>query len=155
MRRAQQGRASESTMRYETSPVSTSRAEVWLTRLMITITIAATIFFYVDSAGIIARAWHDGRTWMVAQYIGVLLAIIFPIYGNLIYQFSRFGHLKRLADHRPAATEQLEAFVYAGKVPALTILIPSYKEELRTVAQTVLSAALQEYPNRRVVLLID
>jgi cellulose synthase (UDP-forming) len=34
-------------------------------------------------------------------------------------------------------------------------LIPSYNEEERVVRQALLSAALQEYPNRRVVLLID
>jgi cellulose synthase/poly-beta-1,6-N-acetylglucosamine synthase-like glycosyltransferase len=39
-------------------------------------------------------------------------------------------------------------------MPSLLCLVPSYKEELRTVRQTVL-AALQEYPDRRVVLLID
>lgn len=35
------------------------------------------------------------------------------------------------------------------------ILIPSYKENIHIVRQTLLSVGLQEYPNRRVVLLID
>jgi hypothetical protein len=34
-------------------------------------------------------------------------------------------------------------------------LVPSYREEARIVRQTLLSAALQEHPDRRVVLLID
>ena len=34
-------------------------------------------------------------------------------------------------------------------------MVPSYKEERRVVWETLLSAALQEYPNRWVVLLID
>lgn len=37
----------------------------------------------------------------------------------------------------------------------LTVLIPSYREDLAVVRQTVLSAALQEYPDRRVVILVD
>src|SRR5260370_41067846 len=45
--------------------------------------------------------------------------------------------------------------VYDRPARSLTFLVPSYKEELRIVRQTLLSAALQEYPNRRVVLLID
>ncbi len=39
--------------------------------------------------------------------------------------------------------------------PTLTAIIPSYKEERRVIRQTLLSAALQEFPNIRVVLLID
>src|SRR5262249_8013512 len=37
----------------------------------------------------------------------------------------------------------------------LVILIPSYKEEERVLLQTVLSAALVEYPERRIVALLD
>ena len=36
-----------------------------------------------------------------------------------------------------------------------TVLVPSYKEESMVVLQPLLSAALMEYPSRRVVLLID
>ena len=39
--------------------------------------------------------------------------------------------------------------------PALAILVPAYKEDPDVVRKTLLSAALEEYPNRRVVLLID
>jgi cellulose synthase/poly-beta-1,6-N-acetylglucosamine synthase-like glycosyltransferase len=39
--------------------------------------------------------------------------------------------------------------------PALTVLVPSYKEELSVIRQTLLSAALQEYPHKRIVLLLD
>jgi cellulose synthase/poly-beta-1,6-N-acetylglucosamine synthase-like glycosyltransferase len=37
----------------------------------------------------------------------------------------------------------------------VAILVPSYKENIHLVRQTLLSVALQEYPNRRVALLID
>jgi hypothetical protein len=39
--------------------------------------------------------------------------------------------------------------------PTLTVLIPSYKEEPKVVWRTVMSAALQEFPGLRVVVLID
>jgi cellulose synthase (UDP-forming) len=49
----------------------------------------------------------------------------------------------------------LESICDGGRLRTLAILIPSYKEEARVVRRTLLSAALVEYPNRRVTLLID
>src|SRR5258705_1846240 len=40
-------------------------------------------------------------------------------------------------------------------VPSVTILVPSYKEDPALVWKTLLSAALQDYPRRSIVLLID
>ena len=40
-------------------------------------------------------------------------------------------------------------------MPTLTTIIPSYQEDARVIRNTLLSAALQEYPDKRVVLLID
>ncbi|WP_338180151.1 glycosyltransferase family 2 protein [Jatrophihabitans sp.] len=40
-------------------------------------------------------------------------------------------------------------------LPTMTVLVPSYREELATIRKTLLSAALQEYPYLRVVLLLD
>ena len=43
----------------------------------------------------------------------------------------------------------------ANSRPSLTVLLPSYCEEPDVVRSTLLSAALQEYPGLRVVLLLD
>jgi cellulose synthase/poly-beta-1,6-N-acetylglucosamine synthase-like glycosyltransferase len=43
----------------------------------------------------------------------------------------------------------------AARQAPVVVLVPSYKEEASLVRQTLLSAALQDHPNRRVVLLID
>ncbi|MDO9176147.1 MAG: glycosyltransferase family 2 protein, partial [Actinomycetota bacterium] len=40
-------------------------------------------------------------------------------------------------------------------VPTVTVLVPSYQEDERVIRTTLLSAALQEHPHLRVVLLID
>jgi cellulose synthase/poly-beta-1,6-N-acetylglucosamine synthase-like glycosyltransferase len=86
---------------------------------------------------------------------GVFMAIIgMLIYGNLVYQLTRMGYLKRRSRHRPVGREDLER-AYAGDAKPLAILVPSYKEEPEVVRRTLLSAALQDYPGRRVVLLID
>jgi len=39
--------------------------------------------------------------------------------------------------------------------PDICILIPTYKEEIPVLRQTILSAALSEYPSRRIAVLID
>ncbi len=55
----------------------------------------------------------------------------------------------------PAGREELEVSRCDGAAPALAVLVPSYKEETAVVFRTLMSAALQDYPRRRVVLLID
>ncbi len=40
-------------------------------------------------------------------------------------------------------------------MPSMTVIVPSYREDERVIRQTLLSAALQEYPDLRVVLLVD
>jgi cellulose synthase/poly-beta-1,6-N-acetylglucosamine synthase-like glycosyltransferase len=77
------------------------------------------------------------------------------IYGGLVYQFTRYGYLYRLRAHVPVPEEARENLYEQPEAPGLTILVPSYKEEASVVRRSLVSAALQDYPNRRVVLLID
>jgi cellulose synthase/poly-beta-1,6-N-acetylglucosamine synthase-like glycosyltransferase len=44
---------------------------------------------------------------------------------------------------------------FVERQPSLTALVPSYQEEPGVIRMTLLSTALQEYPDMRVVLLID
>lgn len=85
---------------------------------------------------------------------GVFLFVFFLAYGGIVYIFSRHGYLKRLHSHVPACKTTIKSFL-ANEAPSLCILIPSYKEEIPVIRQSLLSSALQNYPNRRVVLLID
>jgi cellulose synthase/poly-beta-1,6-N-acetylglucosamine synthase-like glycosyltransferase len=97
------------------------------------------------------------RTSSLGHWIelaGFTLIIVFLIYGNIGYQLTRIGHLQRRCSHRPDDRRALEA-CHDGPAEPLVFLVPSYREEARIVRQTLLSAALQEHPNRRVVLLID
>ncbi len=79
-------------------------------------------------------------------------------FGNVTYQLTRIGQLTR---HEAHETDEAKSptdlrYIYANDAPPpVMILIPSYKEELSIIIQTVLSAALAEYPNRRIALLID
>lgn len=49
----------------------------------------------------------------------------------------------------------LHLLVFASKQPSLTVLVPSYRANPEVVRATLLSAALQEYPDMRIVLLLD
>ena len=70
------------------------------------------------------------------------------------YLLARLGHLQRIRSHRRVPRAVIDA-LFDVTNPTLTAIIPSYKEERRVIRQTLLSAALQEFPNIRVVLLID
>lgn len=83
-----------------------------------------------------------------------LVCIGFICKGNFVYFITRLGYLRRHQQFSPILEKDLQSY-YEGYAPTLTILIPSYKEELDVVKQTLFSSALQDYPNRRVVLLID
>jgi cellulose synthase (UDP-forming) len=84
-----------------------------------------------------------------------LLAVGYLIFGSVLYHVCRIGYLKRLKGHRPASRSALETIYDGESAPPLVVLVPSYREEERVIRQTLMSAALMEYPDRRVVLLID
>src|SRR5438045_3631941 len=129
--------------------------DIRLTQLMLAVTLIASILFLKWEVQLGLNAFSTGKYWLVLED-GVFVGIVgFLIYGNLIYQFTRIGYLKRIATHKPAHPQELEDFLYKRGAPPLAILVPSYKEDVQVIKQTLLSAALQEYPHRRVVLLID
>jgi len=76
-------------------------------------------------------------------------------YGSVVYLLARLGWLRRLARHRPAPRREIDAVVFDGTAEPLAVLVPAYREDVAVVRQTLLSAALQDYPARRVVLLLD
>lgn len=84
----------------------------------------------------------------------VELFALFLFYSGSVYILARQGYFKRMAEHVPASRVQAESFL-AQDVPSVCILLPSYKEEIPVIRQSLYSSALQAYGNRRVVLLID
>jgi cellulose synthase/poly-beta-1,6-N-acetylglucosamine synthase-like glycosyltransferase len=74
--------------------------------------------------------------------------------GYLYYLIARYGFWRRKRSHVVASRAAIED-IYLTDAPTLAILVPSYKEEKRTIRQTMISAGLAEYPARRVKLLID
>jgi cellulose synthase/poly-beta-1,6-N-acetylglucosamine synthase-like glycosyltransferase len=131
------------------------RREITLTHTAIGLTVIASVV----SLGGIAQSLVENvmaQRWGASVGQALFLAIVaFLIYGGLVYQLARRGHLRRLLDHHPAGDRELHRFFHRRPVPAVTILVPSYKEDPQVVRRTLLSGALQDYPDRRLVLLID
>jgi cellulose synthase/poly-beta-1,6-N-acetylglucosamine synthase-like glycosyltransferase len=131
------------------------RREINLTHTAICLTLVASVF----SLGGIAQSLLENvaeRRWGAGLGQAIFLAIVaFLIYGGLVYQMARRGHLRRLLDHQPAGEKELHRFFHRHHAPAVTMLVPSYKEDPQVVRRTLLSGALQDYPDRRLVLLID
>lgn len=83
-----------------------------------------------------------------------IAALMLVLYAALLYNVCLIGNYMRQIRERIPTGEEVET-VFDKPAPALTVLIPSYKEERFVIWQTMLSAAVSEYPAKRVVLLID
>jgi cellulose synthase (UDP-forming) len=130
------------------------RREIWLTLACIAITVVAAVLYVDHTAASLWTALGRGRE-RVALEIGVFAAVaLLLVYGNVAYQLSRLGYLVRRAGHRPTPGSSLEERFDEAPIP-LVVLVPSYREDQRVIRQTLVSAALQAEPGRRVVLLID
>jgi cellulose synthase (UDP-forming) len=131
------------------------RREIFYTRVSIALTVAVATVIGVVLSRILVWRFQSSHDWFLLQDAFFVLVVYAFIYGSLLHQFSRLGYFKRLRSHRPAERCEVEAFFDMDRAPSLAVLVPSYREELRVVRQTLISSALLEYPNRRVVLLID
>jgi cellulose synthase/poly-beta-1,6-N-acetylglucosamine synthase-like glycosyltransferase len=125
-----------------------------MTRLAIVVTVTAWIAYFI--------------TWLLDDFLNPLYsstqaraeAIIYLLIVTMLtasafaYLLSRLGFCYRTRSHHRANRAVLDLF-FDDKAPTLTAIVPSYQEEEHVIRNTLLSAALQEYPHKRVVLLID
>src|SRR4051794_8506948 len=130
-----------------------SRREAALTWLAILLMMAAFTAFVAEVARYLLR---DGAAVVQILEGAVYVALVsLLMYGALVYLCARHGYLQRLAEHRRGAPPGGLPTFDKDESPRVEILVPSYKEDARVVRQTLLSAALQDHPNKAVVLLID
>ena len=85
---------------------------------------------------------------------GYVLIVSFLTLSSLVYLIARQGALYRTRAHRRTPRAVIDD-AFEDVLPTMTALVPSYREEVGTIRKTLLSAALQEYPFLRVVLLLD
>ena len=92
---------------------------------------------------------------LTLEMASYLVTVTFLSFSALMYMMARQGALYRFRDHVRTPREQLDRHFSGGYDKLVTVLIPSYVEEVSVVRKTMWSAALQEFPNLRLVLLID
>jgi cellulose synthase (UDP-forming) len=141
----------------EKTPHNSKRltAESRITYFALVATLLATSLVLWKLGGIYSNSLRSGDIWTIIEQGVFIFLVLILIYGGIVYHLARIGYYKRLQKHRPVPRERIEASFLKHPAPPVTILVPSYKEEPRTIEQTLLSAAMQTYPNRRVVLLLD
>jgi cellulose synthase/poly-beta-1,6-N-acetylglucosamine synthase-like glycosyltransferase len=133
---------------------SVTKIDIILTLIGILFTLLATFFFSFDVIKIEQKHIISGQ-WIALIRDGFFIGIVlYLIYGGLVYLITRLGYLRRKLIHVPASQDEIETIFDKTPQP-LTILVPSYKEEEKSVTQALMSAALQNYPEKHVVLLID
>lgn len=104
----------------------------------------------------IIRQFYDGPKsfQFTLEAIGYLVVVTFLTFSALMYLIARQGALERFSKHVRVPRAELDRHFSEGQ-SSITVLIPSYSEEPQVIRKTVMSAALQEYPGVRVVLLVD
>ena len=88
------------------------------------------------------------------ESVSYLIVVTFLTFSALMYLMARQGALYRFKEHRRVPRGELDNH-FANYKEAVTVLVPSYAEEPQVVRGTLWSAALQEFPDLRVVLLLD
>ncbi len=88
------------------------------------------------------------------ETIGFLVAVTMLAASAIAYLVGRLGFYYRASRHRRVPRAMIDEYFYSNQ-PKLTALVPSYQEEPGVILMTLLSIALQEYPDLRVVLLVD
>ena len=132
-----------------------SGKEIFLSWMCIALTLFATMVVAWEQYPIINEQIEKQQWTELTGHAFFLVIVGFLIYGSLVYQSTRLGYLNRLRRQANISSEALNQTYQKAADKPLTVLVPSYKEERRVIFQTLLSAALQEHPNRRVVLCLD
>lgn len=129
--------------------------EIYLTYAFLAFTFVAWTIVSWQTVGILWGRIQNGTPWLIFEQSVFIFIIQGLVYGNFVYQLTRIGYMRRRIANKVASHEEMEKIYDGDAPPALTILVPSYKEELSVVKRTLITAALQDYPSKRVVLLVD
>ena len=133
-------------------PKAAGRATVSAARFALFFTAAAWIAYVIEQSIRLSDSDLSFRT--VIETVVYLLIVTALTASACAYLLARLGYMERTRTHQRVPRSTIDDLIDQNR-PTMTILIPSYREDERVIRQTVLSAALQEYPNLRVVLLVD
>lgn len=129
-----------------------STMKIALSRIAI---IATVVFWILYVISTVLREFFEGTSYrFTLEAISYLVVVTFLTFSALMYLIMRQGALQNFYNHVRIPRYELDRFFHS-KRPSMTVLVPSYGEEVEIIRKTLLSVALQEYPNIKVVLLID
>ena len=123
-------------------------------RLAIVLTVSAWIAY---TSFTIFQQFIEGRAdsaRLVIEAIVYMFVVTALTASAMAYLITRIGFFYRSRVHRRAPRAAIDDF-FEQTIPTVTVLVPSYQEDERVVRTTLLSAALQEHPYLRIVLLVD
>ncbi|MBN8882100.1 MAG: glycosyltransferase [Salana multivorans] len=132
-----------------------STRKIVLGRVAILVTVGAWSMYVVTT---VMREFIEGdaRTLrFVLEAVSYLLVVTFLTFSALMYLTARQGALYRFRDHVRVPRGPLDQHFAGDYAHAITVLVPSYREEPDVLTKTMWSAALQEFPAKRIVLLVD
>jgi cellulose synthase/poly-beta-1,6-N-acetylglucosamine synthase-like glycosyltransferase len=119
--------------------------------------IATVVFWLVYVVYTIIRQFLDygpESFRFTTEAVSYLVVVTFLTFSALMYLVARQGALQRFKHHVRVPRAELDRH-FANSHGSMTVLVPSYSEEPEVIRATLWSAALQEYPSLRVVLLLD
>lgn len=130
-----------------------SSFQIASSRLAVVFTV---IFWLMYVTSVVMRQVIDGGVnyQFSMEVIGYLVIVTFLTFSALMYLVARQGALQRFSKHVRVPRAVLDKH-FSSHQSSITVLIPSYSEEPQVIRKTLLSAALQEYPSMKVVLLLD
>lgn len=131
-----------------------SAAKITWGRVAIVVTILSW-FGYVVSTILRQFLDYGGGFRFTMEAISYLVVVTFLTFSALMYLVARQGAMLRFRDHERAPRGMIDRHFTDSRDKRMTVLIPSYAEEPDVVRLTLWSAALQEYPDLNIVLLID
>ena len=131
-----------------------TKAKITWGRIAITTTVLSWIGYVVATT---FRQFLnvDTNFRFATEAISYLIVVTFLSFSALMYLVARQGALHRFREHVRVPRGLVDRHFDDAVSEPLTVLIPSYAEEPEVVRITMWSAALQEYPDLRIVLLID
>ncbi|MEV6495636.1 glycosyltransferase family 2 protein, partial [Actinoplanes sp. NPDC051633] len=135
-------------------PPPVSEGRIARGRLAIVLTITVWACYMIGTIIQQFVAGHANSARLVIEAIVYMVVVTGLAASAVAYLITRIGFFYRSRAHHRAPRIVLDNFLQ-GDTPSVTVLVPSYQEDERVIRTTLLTAALQEYPGLRVVLLID
>lgn len=127
----------------EKVPEKTGKAELWFVGALVAMSSALFLAFVVLALDALSEfGW---------EMLPFTLMIGGLFYCALLYQIIRWGTARRAQ----VTKQGWDPALLGPDAPSVTILVPSFQESRRVVIETVLSAALATYRNKRIVVLVD